>query len=169
MAARAEVYEQTGADRPVVITRVVEAPRIAVFRAWTVPQRLLQWWAPRGFTTPFCTVELRPGGAFHFCMRSPEGMDVWGLGIYREIVAPERIVYTDSFADADGNRVEPARYGVSPDFPSETLVTVTFAEHTQATTVTVQHSGLGETSERDAIRQGWTEMLDRLAGLLASS
>ncbi len=83
-------------DRVLVITRVFDAPRDLVFKAWTEPERLMRWWGPKGFTTPFCKVDLRPGGVFHYCLRSPEGRDVWGKGVYREIVEPERIIYTDT-------------------------------------------------------------------------
>src|SRR3989442_13310132 len=107
-------------DQELVITRVFDAPRDLVFKAGTEPQRLMRWWGPNGFTTPFCKVDLRPGGVFHYCMRSPEGQDYWGRGVYREIVEPERIVYLDSFADEEGTPVEPAHYGMSPGHPAET-------------------------------------------------
>ena len=152
-----------------VITRVFDAPRDLVFKAWTEPQRLMRWWGPRGFTTPFCKVDLRPGGVFHYCMRSPEGRDYWGRGVYREIAEPERIVYLDSFADEEGNPVEPAHYGMSPGHPAETLVTVTFVEHEGKTKVTLHHSVPEAVPERSGIQQGWTEMLDRLAEELAKA
>ncbi len=156
-------------DREIVITRVFDAPRHLVFKAWTEPERLVRWWGPSGFTTPSCTVDLRPGGVFHYCMRSPEGRDVWGRGVYREIIAPERIVYTDSFADAEGNPVPPAHYGMSPRHPAEMLVTVTFTEHEGKTTVTLQHAVPESVPERSGMQQGWTEMLDRLAEELAKA
>ncbi len=156
-------------DRELVITRVFDAPRDLVFKAWTEPQRLMQWWGPKGFTTPYCTVDLRLGGIFHYCMRSPEGRDVWGRGVYREISKPERIVYADAFADEKGNPVPPAHYGMSPGHPSETLVTVTFTEHGGKTKVTLHHAVPESVPERSGIQQGWTEMLDRLADELAKA
>ena len=156
-------------ERELVITRVFDAPRDLVFRAWTEPEHLMRWWGPKGFTTPFCTVDLRPGGVFHYCMRSPEGGDVWGRGVYREIVAPERLVYTDAFADEKGNPVEPARYGMSAGHPRETRVAVTFTEHHGKTKVTLHHSIPESFPERSGIQQGWTEMLDRLAAELAKA
>ncbi len=157
------------AGQEVVITRLVDAPREVVFKAWTEPKRLKQWWGPRGFTTPFCAVDLRPGGVFHYCMRSPEGRDIWGKGVYREIVVPERIVYTDTFADADGNLVSPTYYGLSTGHPDETLVTVLFTAQGHQTKVTVQHAVPESVPERSGIKQGWTEMLDRLAEELAKT
>ncbi len=95
----------------------LDAPRDLVFKAWTEPERLMRWWAPKGWTTPFCKIDLRPGGVFHYCMRSPEGRDFWGKGVYREVVEPSLLVYTDSFSDEEGKLVEPAHYGLSPDHP----------------------------------------------------
>ena len=123
MAVRTRILA-TAAECELVITRVVDAPRSLVFKAWTEPEHFVRWWGPNGFTTPFCKMDVRPGGVTHFCMRWPEGRDYWGRWVYREVVPPERIVFTDTFADEEGNPAEPARYGM-PDWPFETLVTVT--------------------------------------------
>ncbi|TAK72176.1 MAG: SRPBCC domain-containing protein, partial [Dehalococcoidia bacterium] len=122
-------------DRAIVVRRAFDAPRDLVFQSWTQPERLMRWWAPAGCTTPACTVDLRPGGAFHFCMRMPDGLEIWGLGIYREIVAPERIVYTDTFAVAQGRPVPPSHYGMSDEHPAETVVEVAFEDHEGGTLV----------------------------------
>ncbi len=156
-------------ERDLVITRIFDAPRELVFKAWTDPDHLMRWWAPKGCTTPFCKTDLHVGGVLHYCIRLPEGRDIWGIGVYREIVEPERIVYTDSFADAEGNPVPPAHYGMSSGHPAETLVTVTFDEHDGRTKLTLRHSILAEVEERDGIQQGWTEMFDRLAAELAKA
>ncbi len=160
---------ESAAGQEIVIRRLVDAPRDVVFKAWTQAERLKQWWGPRGFTTPFCSVDLRLGGVFLYCMRSPEGRDIWGRGVYRDIVVPERIVYSDMFADADGNPVSPTHYGMSAGHPVETLVTVTFTAHGHQTQVTVEHAVPESVPERLGIKQGWTEMLDRLAGELANA
>jgi uncharacterized protein YndB with AHSA1/START domain len=156
-------------DQAIVITRVINAPRELVFKAWTEPDHLKRWWAPKGCTTPVCRVDLRPGGAFHYCMRLSEGREIWGLGIYREIVEPERIVYTDTFADPDGNPVEPSYYGMSARHPKESLVTVTFAVHEGKTTLTLIHSIPVSVEERGGTEQGWNQMFDRLAEELATT
>jgi len=151
----------------IVITRVLDAPRALVFKAWTEPERVMRWWGPNGFTTPVCTIDLRPGGVVHTCMRSPEGRDYWSRGVYREIVEPERIVCTDSFADAAGNVVEPAHYGMSASWPREALITVTFAGQEGTTTLTLRHEvGSAPAPECALCRQGWSESLDRLAEYL---
>jgi uncharacterized protein YndB with AHSA1/START domain len=158
-----------GGEQELVITRVFDAPRELVFKAWTEPERLMRWWGPKGFTTPFCTMDVRPGGVFHHCMRSPEGRDFWSKGVYRDVVAPERIVFTDSFSDEEGNLVSPTYYGMSPDWPTETLVTVTFAEQEGKTTLILRATvGSAPASERHQAQQGWTESFDRLADYLAN-
>ena len=152
-----------------VVTRVFDAPRGLVFRAWTEPERVRRWWGPEGFTMPYCDIDLRPGGIFHRCMRSPGGQEFWVTGVFREIVAPERLVFTDSFADAEGNVVPPARYGVGPGMPLERLVTVTFEEHAGSTKVTLRHAGLPSGADRDLVPHGWASGLESLAGYLAEA
>jgi uncharacterized protein YndB with AHSA1/START domain len=152
----------------VVITRVFNAPRGVVFKAWTDCERLKRWWGPKGFTAPLCKIDPRTEGVFHNCMRSPDGSDFCGKGVYREIVEPERISFTDFFVDGSGNPVPATHYGMSPDWPQETLVTVTFAENDGQTVLTLKHSlGSVPVSERNLWRQGWNESLDKLAGELA--
>src|SRR3970282_1216695 len=112
-----------------VITRLLDAPRELVWKAWTEPERMMRWWGPKGFTAPVCKIDLRVGGVYLNCMRSPEGQDFWSTGVYGEIGVPERIVCTDSLADEKGNPVSASHYGMSGDWPAETLVTVTFEEH----------------------------------------
>ena len=154
----------------VLITRIFDAPRGVVFKAWTDCERLMRWWGPKGFTTPFCKIDLRPGGIFHNCMRAPEGRDYCGKGVYREIVEPERIIFTDFFVDEGGDPVPATYYGMSPDWPQETLVTVTFAEQEGRTKLTLQHAlGTVPASERERCQLGWSESLDKLAGDLAKA
>ncbi len=159
--------EQPSPTRDLLLSRVVFAPREIVWQAWTQPERLMRWFAPEHFTTAAAKVDLRPGGHFLYCMRSPEGAEYWGKGIYREIAAPERLVYVDAFADAEGNTVKPEHYGLSPDYPVETLVTVTFAEQGGKTLLTLQHAGFPAGEGSDMTEAGWRSQLDRLAEALA--
>jgi len=154
-------------ERNFVITCAFAAPRRLLFKAWTEPDRLKSWWGPNGFTTPVCKTDLRPGGVFHYCMRSPEGKDYWGKGIYREVVEPERIVYIDCFSDAEGNLVQPASYGMSQDWPAETMVVITFSEQNGKTEMTITSSVSESLAEQVGARQGWTESLVRLTEYLA--
>lgn len=143
------------AERELVMTRVFDAPRRLVFKAWTEPERLVHWWGPKGFTLPSCKMDLRPGGAFRFCMRGPDGSDHWLCGAYREIVEPERLAFTWAWEDADG------RPG------HETLVTVELVEQGAKTKLTLRHAVFESANARDQHESGWTTCLDRLAGYVA--
>lgn len=78
----------------VVIARIIKAPRERVFKAWTDPKQMAQWWGPAVFTTPVCEMDVRPGGLYRIVMRSPDGVDYPLKGVYREVVEPERLVMT---------------------------------------------------------------------------
>jgi uncharacterized protein YndB with AHSA1/START domain len=144
-------------ERELVITRVFDAPRHVVFQAWTEPGRVARWWGPQGFVTTYCDMDIRPGGAFRVCMRSPEGVERWKQGVYREVVEPERLVFTFAWEDAEG---KPGH---------ETLVTVSFAEQGAKTRLTL-HQAVFETVERrDEHQRGWTSTLQRLVEYLANN
>ena len=143
-------------ERELVITRVFDAPRALVFKAWIEPERLVRWWGPRGFTMPSCKMEVRPGGAYRFQMRSPEGTDHWLQGVYREVVEPERLACTWAWLDADG---KPAH---------ETLLTVTFDEEGDKTKLTLHQAVFESVTARDAHQSGWASALECLAEYLAT-
>ncbi len=145
------------------IERVFDAPRELVWKAWTEPERLKRWWGPKTFTTPVSEIDFRVGGKYLNCMRSPDGKNYWSTGVYREIVPLERIVFTDCFADEQGNVVPATHYGMSDDIPLEMLVTVTFEDHGSKTKMTLVHAGLFAGPHREGANQGWNEMLDKLA------
>jgi uncharacterized protein YndB with AHSA1/START domain len=149
-----------------VIVRRLEAPRDLVWKAWTEPELVKRWWGPKGFTAPVSRIDLRVGGAYLNCMRSHEGQDYWSTGVYRDIVPPKRMVFTDSFADEGGKVVPATHYGMGTDYPLEMLVTVTFEDQEGKTKLTLRHAGLpGE--DLDNCRAGWNESLDKLAEVLA--
>lgn len=147
------------------INRIIDAPREAVFDAWTKPELIKQWWGPEGFTAPYAAVDLRVGGKYIFDMRGPDGKDYWSTGVYREVVRPEKIVCTDSFADRDGNVVPASSYGLSADYPLYLVLTVTFEEFGKRTKLTIKHSGT-PASDNDDERQGWNQSLDKLEAVL---
>lgn len=155
-------------DREVFITRIFDSPRELVFKAWTDPEHLTRWYAPKGCTVHFTRFDFRPGGVFLSRLRNPASHDCLCRGTYLEIVQPERIVFTLSFSDEDGNLVEPADVGRDPDWPRETIVTVTFSEHEGKTTLTLRQTVLESVATRTGAYPGWIEMLDRLSGELAS-
>jgi uncharacterized protein YndB with AHSA1/START domain len=148
-----------------VIVRVFDAPRALVWKAWTDPEHFMRWWGPENFTSPSCTMDLRVGGKYLWCMRSAAGKEYWNTGVYREIVPLERIVYTDGFADAQGNPVPPSYYGM-PDAPAsaEFVVTVTFTEQNGKTTMTLRHAMPPEWAA--GAKSGWNGSFDKLAASL---
>ena len=168
MTARKSNPAAEPAEQELVITRVFDAPRELVFKTWTEPEHFVHWWGPKGFTTPHCKIDPRPGGVWHCCMRSTDGKDIWCGGVYREIVVPERIVCTDCFTDEKGNVVDPAVYGM-PEAPKEMLLTVTLTEKNGRTTLTVKHSLPLWLAERMGAPQGWNSSFDRLAEYLAKT
>jgi uncharacterized protein YndB with AHSA1/START domain len=149
MSAQNELAPESAA-RVLIITRLFDAPRRLVFQAWTKPEYLVRWFGPKDFTLPFCEVDFRPGGAYRVCMRSPEGVDHWLWGVYREIVEPERIVFTWDREDENGQ----------PRF--NTVVTVTFAEQAGKTMLTLHQALFATVADRDEHMGGWTECLERL-------
>ncbi len=146
-----------------VITRIFEAPRELVWRAWTECELLKRWWGPKDFTAPYCKIDLRVGGKYLFCMRAPDGKDYWSTGIYREVVRPERIVCTDSFADKDGNVIPASQYGMTGDWPDELLVTVTLEDQQGKTKMTLRHVGFPPGEMLQMAGTGWNESFDKLA------
>jgi len=145
------------------IERVLDAPRQLVWKAWTDPGQLMRRRGPKGFTSPACTIDLRPGGKYLNCMRSPDGQDGWSTGRYLEVAAPKRLVYTDSFADAEGNVVPASHCGIPSEWPMELQVTVTFEEHEGRTRLTLRHAGFPAGEGADQAGVGWNEAPDKLA------
>jgi uncharacterized protein YndB with AHSA1/START domain len=156
MATRSSAATES-AERELVITRVLDAPRSLVFALWTKREHLMRWWGPQGFTAPACEIDLRPGGAYRFHMRAPDGTDHWVQGVYHAIEAPERIVCTFTWSDGAGKPTSP-----------ETLLTVTFAELGAKTTLTVRQTKFESVTARDEHRTGWSSALECLAEYLAT-
>ena len=157
-----------------VITRVFDAPRELVFKAWTASERLREWWGPKGFTMLSLRLDLQPGGVFHYRMRAPDGGEMWGKFVYREVVAPERIVFVNSFSDEKGNV---ARHPLHLGWPLEILITVTFTERAHRTTLRLQGHPINATEEehrtfedgRTSMQRGFTGTFDQLAAYLAKT
>ncbi len=149
--------------KELIITRIFDAPRERIWKAWTEPERLKKWWGPKIFTAPVIKNDLRVGGRYLYCMRGPDGKDYWSTGVYREIVHMERIVVTDSFADEKGNVVPASHYGLIGDWPLELQVTVTFEEIGGKTKMILRHEGIPEGPMRDLTQTGWSESFDKLA------
>jgi uncharacterized protein YndB with AHSA1/START domain len=153
------------------ITRVFDAPRALVWKAWTDPQYVMQWWGPKGFTAPVCKMDFRVGGKFLFCMRSPEGQEYWNAGEYHEIVPYEKIVSSMYFADSEGNKVEPSHYGIEHQEVVEDAFDVTLFEDlgNGRTKLTFIGNETMENAKNSGQIEGWNQILDKVAEVLARS
>ena len=150
----------------VFIERVFTAPRELVIRAWTEPEQLLRWFAPPGCSIRYELLDLRAGGSFHSCVLTPDGHECWCKGKYREVVFPERLVFKMAVADAQGNLKSPTEMGMHPDWPRETVCTVTFADEADNTRLTLHQTVNTELAKQTGAYPSWLLMLDRLAETL---
>jgi uncharacterized protein YndB with AHSA1/START domain len=148
------------ADRELVLTRLINAPRAKVYRAWTDPELLKQWFAPKPYTTPIVEVDVRPGGSAYFVMRGPDGKDLPNRGVYLEVVPNEKLVSTDAYVAA----WEPS------DKPFMTLI-LTFEDEGGKTryTARVRHWTVAdrEAHEKMGFHEGWGLCTDQLEALVA--
>ena len=106
MAKKIKTKLTLPSDQELVITRTFDAPRDLLWQMWTTAEHLRNWWGPEGWTLPVCEMDFRPGGSWFYCMEGPDDMQSCGIARYLEIEPPQRIVYEDAFADAEGNVVE---------------------------------------------------------------
>ena len=151
-----------GNGKSLIITRVFNVPLKHVWRRWTDPDEFKCWWGPREFTAPYARVDFRIGGKYLASMRGPDGKEYWSTGTYKEIIEPNRIVYTDSFSDEHGNIVPASYYGMTSDMPIEMEVEVTFEDIGGKTRMILEHCGLPEGEELDNAREGWSQSFDKL-------
>jgi len=159
----------TATDREVFIERDFDAPRELVFDAWVDPWRLARWYAPHGCTIEFRRINATPGGTFHTCIRSSEGHECWCIGVFREIVRPERLVCTLGISNKAGDVVDPTDVGMDPEWPRETILTVTFTERNGRTRLTLHQTVSEALAKRTGAHPSWLQMFDRLDELLVRS
>jgi uncharacterized protein YndB with AHSA1/START domain len=154
-----ELRLATPGDRRIVLAREFSAPRTLVFEAWTVPHLLRRWYGAHGWTLVACDVDPRPGGAWRYVSRGPDGAEMIQGGTYREFVPPERLVSTQTFGD--------------PPEGAESLVTTTFDEAAGVTTVTLTVDyptrAARDAALRTPMRRGLAQGYARLDALLAGA
>lgn len=138
------------AGRDLLIERMLDAPPELVFQVWTQPEHLVRWWGPKDFSTPSCDIDVRPGGRFRILIRSGDGTDYWMRGEYRDVVEPERLVFTFAWEDEKGSPVH------------ETLVTVRFRPEGGKTWFSFHQATFRTPVECEDHRGGWSECFDRL-------
>ena len=145
----------------VVIERTFDAPVDFIWQMWTQPEHFKSWYGPQGFTVPVANMDMRVGGKRLICMASPDGsMKMWTTGEYTEIVPNERLVYTESPADENGNVVSPAAMGMPEGYPATTEVTVLLEDLGGRTKMVMTHAGIPASSGAGG---GWNQAFDKLA------
>ena len=150
------------------ITRIFDAPRELVWKAWTDPKYVMQWWGPKGFTAPVCKMDFRVGGKFLCCMRSPDGQDFWNAGEYHEIVPLEKIVSSMYFADKDGNKVEPAELGIEHEAVDGAYDVTLFEDLGDGRTkLTFIGNEPMESAVNSGQVEGWNQILEKIAEVVA--
>ena len=161
--------------REFVISRVFDAPRDLVWKCFTDPEHMKQWWGPKGASIVQSKIDLRPGGTYHYAMKVAEGPVMWGKMLYREIVPKEKLVFINSFSDEKGGV---ARHPMAPTWPLEMLSTFTFDEEPGGKTkVTIRWAAYNASEEErktfdtshDSMRMGWGGTMEQLAAYLAKA
>lgn len=162
-------------DVEFVMSRVLDVPRELVWKMFTQTEHLVQWWGPKGFKVLSCKLDLRPGGTYHYGMQTPNGQTMWGKFEYREVAAPERLVFVNYFSDEAGGIT---RHPMARNWPLRMLSTFTFeAEPAGKTRFTVRWQTLDATAEeqktfdegRNSMRAGWGGTMDQLETYLAKT
>jgi uncharacterized protein YndB with AHSA1/START domain len=157
-----------------VISRVLDAPRELAWKVFTQVEHMKQWWGPKGFTVIHAKMDLRPGGSFHYALKSPDGATMWGKFMFREIAPPEKLAFMSSFSDETGGVT---RHPMAPSWPLHMLTTFSFEDLGDKTRFTVRWAPYNATEDerqafeagRPSMTQGWTGTMDQLAAYLAKT
>ncbi|MHA4808051.1 SRPBCC family protein [Flavitalea flava] len=150
----------------VFIEEIFNASPAKVFSAWTDPEKLMKWYAPDGCTVFFKKINIKTGGQFHSCISNPQFGDCWCIGEYKEVVPNSRIVFTLINADENGNPINPVEIGMDPDWPGETLVTVTLTEENGQTKLQLRQTVSPEIAKRTGAYPSWLQMLNKMQTVL---
>src|SRR5881398_95709 len=136
-----------------VVTRVFDAPRELVWKAWTDPKYVMQWWGPKGFTSPVCKMDFRVGGKFLCCMKTPDGQEFWNAGEYHEIVPQDKIV--------------PAQLGIEHEAIDGAYDVTIFEDFGKGQTkLTFIGNEPMESAKNSGQMEGWNQILDKVAAVV---
>src|ERR1700678_4122359 len=150
------------------VTRVFDAPRELVWEAWTDPKYVMQWWGPKGFTSPFCEIDFRVGGRSLCCMKAPDGQEFWNAIEYHEIVLHEKIVSSMYFSDSKGSKVEPATYGIDHEAIDGAYDVTLFEDIGNGQTkLTFIGNEPMESAKNSGQTEGWNQILEKIAAVVA--
>ena len=150
------------------ITRVFDAPRELVWKAWTDPRYVMQWWGPEGFTAPVVQMDFRVGGKSLLCMRTPDGQEFWNAVEYHEIIPYEKIVSSMYFSDAKGNKVEPEELGIEHEAIDGAFDVTLFEDLGNGQTkLTFIGNEPMESAKNSGQMEGWVQILDKIAEVIS--
>ncbi len=157
-------------DNVFKLERVFDAPVEKVWQAWTDPDQFKKWWGPVGYSAPDVQLDVRVGGKYLASMQGPDGNKAWSGGTYKKVVPMQQLVVTDTFTDENGNVVDPTKFGMSPDFPKEAEITISFEEQNGKTKLTIRYAQQTAAAfaamQQSGMKEGWSSSLDKLAASL---
>lgn len=170
--SQTEQLKTTGKQKPqfdspaVRLSRTFRAPVDRVWQAWTHIDFAKQWWGPKGWTSPSGRMDVREGGEYLLAMQGPDGKVFWSGGIFKELEPHKRIVWTDHFADEQGNPISANAVGMPGNWPEEAYVTIEFESlGSNETRMNLIHEGIPKEMHDDCV-QGWSESFDKLQAIL---
>ncbi len=150
-----------------VVTKVFDAPPELVWKAWTDPQYVMQWWGPKGFSCPACQMDVRVGGKSLLCMKTPDGYEGWNAIEYHEIVLHEKIVSSMYFSDSAGNKIDPAELGMEEAIDGAYDVTLFEDLGNGQTKLTYIGNEPMASAKESGQFYGWVETLDKIEAVVA--
>jgi uncharacterized protein YndB with AHSA1/START domain len=150
------------------ITHLFDAPRELVFKAWTDSGQLVHWYAPDGCSIEFKSIDVKENGTFHSCIHDPVHGDCWIKGVYKEVIFPEKLVFSMVLTNEAGISVKSLEAGKPEDWPEAILTTVSFSAIGNQTKLTLHQTVSEEDAKQTGAYQSWIKMFDRLNGLLIS-
>ena len=166
---RSEITKNTvNETERMVVTRVFDAPRELVWKAWTEPKYVMQWSGPKGFTAPVCEMDFRVGGKSLFCMKAPDGQEFWNAVKYHEIVLHEKIVSSMYFSDSKGNKVDAEELGIEHEAIEDTTDVTIFEDlgNGQTKLIFIGSEPM-ENAKNSGQLEGWNQILDKIAAVVA--
>jgi len=161
--------------RDLIVTRTFDAPVELVWKAWTEPEYVMKWWGPDYFTSPSAKIDFREGGTSLVCMRAPQdfgGQDMYSTWVYQKIVPMQRIEFVQNLADEHGDKIDPAVFGMPPEFPRDTRTVVTFKDLENGKTemtVTQYNMPAPDTEMGKNAELGLNQSLDKMVAIFVSA
>jgi len=160
-----KMSEHTNSKEAVVIERTFDAAVDLIWKMWTDPEHFKKWYGPNSFSVPVAEMDLRVGGKRLICMASPDGsMKMWTTGEYVEIVPNQRLVYTESMADEQGNVLPPSAMGMPDGYPTVTEISIVLEDLGGRTKMVMTHAGIPASSPGAS---GWNQAFDKLADYIS--